>query len=173
MEGRGMMIYFSLTRRFRHKRGQLHVTETVLAATLILLLGTTITGITIQLAGREHGLEWLALEGYDTLDAADYGGLLRPAVFLFGIQGQETNHSQARAALESFLASSLPFSVQYSLSRISLSSGNQQMLIDHGTAQSQGASGVLVSYLLSGWEDSTWGSFTDKYAVRLELWVEI
>jgi len=167
------MTFLPLIRRFRHRRGQLHVTETVLAATLILLLGTTITGITIQLAGREQGLEWLALEGYDTLGAADYGGLLRPAVFLFGVNGQEANHSQARAALESFLATSLPFSVQYSLARISLSSGNQQMLIDHGTAQSQGAKGVLVSYLLSGWEDSTWGSFADKYIAKLELWVEI
>lgn len=146
------------------------MTEVVLAATLLLLVTTTLTGITIQLTGRTESLDWLTKEGYDVLQSADYGNILRPAVFLYGITENDT---QQVAVLEAFLKTSLPFSSQFSLSRISITDGIQEFLIDHGSAQSQGADGVLVSYLLSNWEDRTWGSFNDGYIVRLELWIEI
>ncbi|MFW9995516.1 MAG: hypothetical protein ACFFD4_25995 [Candidatus Odinarchaeota archaeon] len=142
------------------KRGQLHIAETLVASTILLVLALSVANITVTLSEEPEGLKWLEERAWAIMETADSSGLLKPAVYL--------EDETSLGLLEDFITSKLPINFGFSLNRVS--NGQKKVLISAGSLEANTAETYVASYFISGYSSLEHGIFEISYTVTLALY---
>ncbi|MHA2297137.1 MAG: hypothetical protein ACXAEU_11705 [Candidatus Hodarchaeales archaeon] len=141
------------------KRGQLHIAETLVASTILLVLALSVANITINLSEEPESLDWLEKRIWSILETADSSGILKPAVYL--------EDETSLLLLEDFITSKLPMNFEFNLKRSS--ENGEKELISSGTLAATTVEIYRASYFISGYSSLEYGIFETHYTVVLTL----
>ena len=153
--GRNKMTKKYKNRSFFNRKGQINIVETVVSATILLVLSVSIAQLGTKLAQSQDSdpIEKLKEKAQEALDLALSTGILRELVYAVS-----ADTSPARAQMTAILSESLPLSSQYSLFQKTINNTNHaynnRILLGVTPIPSGNINIFTVSVLVSGYFDT-------------------
>ncbi len=161
-------------------RGQLQIAETLIAVSLMLVLGLLLISAANKLNSSPTDFSYLDKMGLDILGTADETNLLRPTIYLFGKSSYLMEYNIHYDLLYDFFRSSITENLGYALIAHQIMNGtiesNYNVIIgttSEITAQQYGGNGVVINYYLGSYSSAAYGQFFNQYLVKLFLWEKI
>lgn len=161
-------------------RGQLQISETLIAVSLMLVLALLLISSAEQVIQQSDDTAILDRMATDILTTADETGLLRPAIYLYNDTSRYTVYLNYRNLLDEYIASILPVKTGYALLAHKVTNGTMDptyfILIGSDSeigALAAGGKSVTANYFLSSFTSAIFGQFHEQFIVSLYLWGKI
>ncbi|MFW9855818.1 MAG: hypothetical protein ACFFFG_12205 [Candidatus Thorarchaeota archaeon] len=161
-------------------RGQLQISETLIAVSLMLVLALLLINSAERLVQQSEDTSSLDRMATDILTTADEAGILRPVIYLYNDTSFITEYVNYRNLLNDYIATILPVKTGYALLSHVVSNGtmdpNYVVHIGSGSeigSLAEGGNSVTANYFLSSFASAALGQFRGQFVVRLYLWEKI
>ena len=149
------------------KSGQINIAETVVSATIILVLAVSVAqlGSRVALSQQTSSIDKIQNKAQNALDVGLSLGYLRQLVY-----SSNPDNVPAQTYMNSLIAENLPLSAQYSLYQTNLNNSNDplnnRILLGINPIPSGNLNIFSVSVLVNGYFDSS-QIYTTSYVVTL------
>lgn len=153
------------------RKGQLQIAEMLVAATILMVFILTIISVSINITPPpDVDNDEIKAKNYSILELADDRGLLRPAIYEFGVNNDYINN------LALFIDISLPEYMQFEIQRTEIVNnslyGETVSLYSSGHSSSNVNTVLQVNYLLTGYYSHEI-IYSNSYQVSLITWRNI
>jgi hypothetical protein len=163
--------------RFKKRRGQLQIAETLVSVSLMLILALLLINAADQVTKSYSNSVNLRQAASDILITADEAGILRPVVYLYDQTEFSSGYTSNLDVLKHYIDSSLTANIGFALRmRVLIDQvvtseyiyliGSQGDII----ALQQGSEGIFANYFVGSFSSAFYGNFADQYLVDLYLW---
>lgn len=127
------MLRIHLFKRKLKRKGQINIAETVVSATIILVLAVSVAqlGATVAQSGSTNSLNVYKKKAQDALDLGLSLGYLRQLVYASTADYKTQHIILIKEAMQNIIAENLPLSAQYSLFQRTVN--NQQNIYNNRT----------------------------------------
>ena len=161
-------------------RGQLQISETLIAVSLMLVLALLLISSAEQIVQQSDNTAILDRMATDVLTIADETGFLRPVIYLHNDTSRISEYLNYRNLLDEYIASFIPVKTGYALLSHAVVDGTlaPTYFIHIGSvreivALAEGGNSVTANYFLSSFTSANFGQFRRQYLVSLYLWEKI